>query len=228
MGSIKDLDARIATISTMIAENMKKFQEDISLQLNLIRSDVSAALIEIKDLKVTVNKQEKEIITLKKAVNKRNIIIKGIAESESVEELAGDFIKVINDKLNITLKLQDIDTAFRIGQSRTDDKSRPIKVILASERAKHLIFKNRSMLKDTDLSINNDIPFELRHKQFLQREARRARQHTDTNFSNQGKRQLSVSPESQTLGPNLRNSSQAKKPNLEQKNLNKWLSQTVT
>lgn len=99
--------------------------------------------------------KERVYITEKK-LKRNNIIIFGLQENENVPLL--DIIKnFFEEKLNVQLLNADIDDVYRIGRKLANSSQRPIVVRLASNLKKRGIFNNIRLLKDTGISVADDL-----------------------------------------------------------------------
>lgn len=123
-------------------------------------------------LEKTCEDQQRTILDLQKQINKKNIIIHGIIPDENEKSLESNVVKVLNEKLEMSLTTEKIEQVYRLGKN-SENKNKPIKVEFVSYKDKMEVFKNRAMLKGTKIFINNDLPYELRIKEMEERKKKR-------------------------------------------------------
>lgn len=109
-----------------------------------------------------MEKQEKKVDTLDKNAKKRNLVIYGIPEKEG--ELYTDIFNIVMDLMNqrmgINLKPQELDDFFRIGKRGNTQKVRPILLKMVSYWKKREILSQTVKLKGTKIFIANDLTTE--------------------------------------------------------------------
>lgn len=142
---------------------LKQLYEEIINSKEEVKSSISATETrltqELKLLKNRIDQLEKENSDLKEKLEyvdrenrKNNIIIFGL--NKSVKETTPQLIcEELHRVLNVELKESDIDNCYKLG--KTEDS--PIKVELISNLKKKVIFSKVKQLKDTPLSISNDL-----------------------------------------------------------------------
>lgn len=115
-----------------------------------------------KNMDVRMEKQEKKVDTLDKNAKKRNLVIYGIPEKEG--ELYTDIFNIVMDLMNqrmgINLKPQELDDFFRIGKRGNTQKVRPILLKMVSYWKKREILSQTVKLKGTKIFIANDLTTE--------------------------------------------------------------------
>lgn len=166
-------------LSTMQAMESKLMNEIKSLK------EVNEQLqSRCSNLEKTVQHQNETILQLQKRIDSNNIIIHGIDEIDDSSKLEDIVIGIVNEKMNIELKSEEIEEIFRIGQVK-GLSPRPIKIRMVNKKSKLNIIKNRSKLKGTKIFINDDLPKILRI-----REAEKRRQAYEKRSRYNGKRLL--------------------------------------
>ncbi|CAG4955324.1 unnamed protein product [Parnassius apollo] len=109
---------------------------------------------ENKNLKIKVEKLEKEIEFLKKVEKKNNIIILSLEEKEtSTFQLLQEFKEHLKQDLNITIEHYEINKIYRLGtKNREINKPRPVLCSFISNRKKNEIIKNKKNLNKINIS----------------------------------------------------------------------------
>lgn len=104
---------------------------------------------ENKNLKIKVEKLEKEIEYLKRGERNNNIIVFGLEENEkTTTELLGKFKENLKYDLNINIEDYEINKIHRIGEKNRDsDKPRPVLCSLLNNWKKNEIMKNKKNFK---------------------------------------------------------------------------------
>lgn len=150
----KELDEQKATIVESAANVTKEVTQNINLTL-----EEKFKIIEEKhdNLKEKLENQEKRLYFLEKQSKQRNIVIFGLAETEtSYENLETNIINFLNQYLSIGLESRDIQETRRIGNKGA--KPRPITVTFTTLGTKIKKFRQRKLLKDTAYYIKEDFP----------------------------------------------------------------------
>lgn len=122
-------------ISTVIADFEKKILNEISQ----IRMDI--AKMETRNIETCQSNMCK------------TIIINGIPEKKD-ENIYGDVVNIINDKMKCDISISELDYCYRVGRVRADNSVRPISVTFISRRVRDLIFKSKKQLKNTGIFIS--------------------------------------------------------------------------
>lgn len=105
--------------------------------------------------------QRETILLLEKRINANNVIIHGIDEKESEMHLEEEVVQLLNCKLDINIKGDDIEYVGRIGKV-VKDKNRPIKLQFAHQKIKTTIMREKRRLAGSEIFINDDLPRVLR------------------------------------------------------------------
>lgn len=148
-------------LSTKI-DNIKKEVDTLNKKLDqkieVVEDRIEALETENRNLKKKLNETEK-------ILKKRNIILKGLAESES-EDIVEKVIDLSKNKLGINLKIEDISECFRLG-TPTQNKARPILLVLVSGIKKSELVSQRRLLKGSNIYISDDLSLEERKEKRL-------------------------------------------------------------
>ena len=125
--------------------------------------DIFGELKKVKEenelLKNKVKDQETRIQFMEKEMRKKNLIIKGVADThkEGTKDTEEKINKIM-EKMGLDVRSsKDIDVTMRIGKYR-EDKARPILVKLTRECTKINILKKSATLKGSDIWIDEDYP----------------------------------------------------------------------
>ena len=148
-----------------IGEILKKLNklDTLEAKMNTISADIQSnnryvckLMTENKLLCEKVKSLEKSNQFLHCELNKHNILIHGVPESNAVaaETTASEFFK---REFNLS---PEIDIAYRIGAKQTD-KIRPIKIKFVKLKERNLVWKVRQNLKKP-YYMTEDLPLELR------------------------------------------------------------------
>ena len=125
----------------------RKEREEIT---NNLTENVAKLIQKVDDLSEAVEKQEK-------CLRRNCLLLHGIPErkQESTDELC---IKAINQHLDLDINDRDIDRTHRIGNPRnTDEKSRPIIIILVRYYDRKKIFDSKKKLKGKKIAITESL-----------------------------------------------------------------------
>ena len=150
------LDTLCNTMANMDAKMEKLMNELINVKENNVK------------LQEKVTKQERQIEWLEKENKRRNLIIKGIPDSEEEGKLQlSEKLKLVASTLNVAVDLdKDVDDIKRMGKY-TSERSRPICLKLTTERKKHEIKSNSKNLKGQDIWIEEDYPRKVQEERKL-------------------------------------------------------------
>ncbi|XP_017773494.1 PREDICTED: uncharacterized protein LOC108560450 [Nicrophorus vespilloides] len=117
----------------------------------------------LRDLREKVFNLQMSVAYLDKKMRCRNVVWKGIKdEDESYEVLVAKVLDVINNRLKLKWRKEDIEDVYRIGRKGTFD--RPILMSIASLRMKFLLMSSKMKLRGTKIFINQDLPYNYRMK----------------------------------------------------------------
>ena len=147
-----------ASASKEITELFNDFSEKIKT-LELKVNSLEKAKTELNQKNDSLNKKvselERKVVDIEQHSRKSNVRIFGLKEDKN-ENVKEKVAKLISSKLDIDLQVKDIDAAHRLPQTRKD-RPKPIIVKLFARDKKALIMKNRSKLKSSGISINEDL-----------------------------------------------------------------------
>lgn len=158
------MEEQLQKLYVSLCQKIDAVREDIKKDVKGELSELKRMYMDTQEkcsaLELVINKQQEEILHLKKELNKQNIIIHGIQESENEKtELENKTISILNDKMKLNLTPSDVHQIYRLGKSGSN---KPIKLCLMNMKLKQEIFNKRSELRGTNIYINEDLPRELR------------------------------------------------------------------
>ena len=110
---------------------------------------------EIAALKQQIDKLEDKVDDLEQLSRQNSVRINGIPESER-EDTDQIIIKLAKEKLGRDLQTTDIVTSHRLGKPRPD-KPRVIIARFVTHSTKTSLIKNGKRLKNTNISVNEDL-----------------------------------------------------------------------
>lgn len=141
---ISDMETSIDSMQTK-CENASKQNEAMKLQL--------------LDRETKIRFQADQLNNLEQYTRRNSIRIYGIQDTKKEEtpmDSAKQVINMINNKLNISLTVQHVDIAHRMGKY-TKDANRPIICKFVSRVTKQEVIKARRRLKNTAIVIREDL-----------------------------------------------------------------------
>lgn len=155
MGENREILQAIANLQLEIRKDIRELQDDI----NKKQEELTKNIDEIRR-KQDIN--SRKIKELERESKKRNIIIHGLDENEKgYSELKQKVVELINSKLKVECKEEELDFVKRLGKKHENAKNRPILVGLTTWSKKIKILKNKSVLATTKTYITEDFPKEV-------------------------------------------------------------------
>lgn len=125
---------------------------------NLMEEKFENLIKDGKETRVKVDQHEVRIKAQEKEMVRRNLIIYGLTEGE--QENFGDLRDklgwIFNEKMELNIGHNEIDTFFRMGR-KNPGKSRPVMVKLVSGWRKSQVLLNTSKLVGTKVFIDSDL-----------------------------------------------------------------------
>jgi len=153
---MEKLDAKLKVMQDM-DNRMKSLEEDNSDMIRSIsefQEENDGLKSEILLLKVDMEKMKDEGLRNEQYMRKNNIKVYGMKESRN-ESCTDVFMKMVKDSLNIELKPSQIAIAHRIAGK--EGRHRPILVRFEQHDVKYTVLKQRRRLKDSGISIQEDL-----------------------------------------------------------------------
>lgn len=141
-----------------ILKNGEDVTTNITKNINIILEEKFKTW-EVKHnyLKEKVENQEKRLYFLEKQARQRNIVLFGLEEKESsYSDLENSIINFIDKHFRIKLEKRDLQAITRIGKK--GERPRPITVTFTTLGMKIGIFKQKSLLNNTEYYIKEDYP----------------------------------------------------------------------
>lgn len=93
----------------------------------------------------------------------RNLIFKDIPEDEN-SDLEETIINIAEENLNVDINKRELESALRIGKTKTNTHIRPILVAFSSMKTRNILLQNRTQLKGSNIFIEEDLPKEEQEK----------------------------------------------------------------
>lgn len=150
-------------INKVCASFVKQIEAKFDKKLDQINDKLSKVTDSLNEIKETVGQNKKSISDLDSKIDyleqlsKKNALrFHGFQENPE-EEVADMIVDFIINKLNITCTKENIDCAFRVGQS-LHDKPRSILVNFTSNIKRHeIITAKKNKLKGSKIAIYEDL-----------------------------------------------------------------------
>lgn len=144
-------------MKSIIKETIKELLSDEEF-LNKILSKVAEKLENFEKTLIKANEKikqlEGQIDNLQQNEKINNICVYGIEEEEN-EKVPEKILKLLNEKVKVSVKREDIVKCYRIGNKT--EKIRPIVVKLDQYNLKYRILKNSGYLKGSKMGISEDL-----------------------------------------------------------------------
>ena len=158
----------INELKSNMNNEVEKLQSDILVlqdENTSLRQKVEQLWADRQDTIDNVNSAKIQSVNNNQYARRTNIIVYGVEESVEDKDNTGQTVKgIIKDKLNISLKSDDIEVSHRLGQ-RTLNKKRPIVVRFRFRDTKFDIMKQRKNLKGSGVVFGEDLCPEMRDLQ---------------------------------------------------------------
>ncbi|XP_039764228.1 uncharacterized protein LOC120636735 [Pararge aegeria] len=158
MNMLQKIQSELNEQKLTIVQSAENVTQQVTHNINL-KLEEKFKIMEEKynNLEEKLENQEKRLYFLEKQSRQRNIVIFGLAETETSYENSEENIKsFIKRYFSIELGSSEIQEIRRIGKK--GEKTRPITVTFTTLGTKIRIYKQRKVLKNTDYYINEDFP----------------------------------------------------------------------
>lgn len=171
--------ATVSEIEQLLKGQTKELQDNFHQELEKTKTDilqsVNKTLKEHSDRITDLDQDVKELRIkeedraereLQRDVNERkhNVIFYKVAENETSQDaLLKAMIKMLNEEVENSFEIRDIDVLFRLGRRKEGD-IRPILVRFTTLIKKELIMKHKKMLIEKHIEIAEDLPVEIRNR----------------------------------------------------------------
>lgn len=158
MNMLQKIQSELNEQKMTIVQSAENVTQQVTHNINL-KLEEKFKIMEEKynNLEEKLENQEKRLYLLEKQSRQRNIVIFGLAETETSYENSEENIKsFIKRYFSIELESSEIQEIRRIGKK--GEKTRPITVTFTTLGTKIRIYKQRKILKNTDYYINEDFP----------------------------------------------------------------------
>ena len=150
-------------------QNLREQLEQTESRVLVLETDLKEKATTIASLQKQQKHNNEEIASLKRSSNdaeqysRRNCLrLYGIPENDH-EDTDAVMLNLASKELNVKLRTEDIDRSHRIGAPRTamtgekPKPPRPIIVKFTTYRTRHLVIKNRKLLKGKRIGIEEDL-----------------------------------------------------------------------
>lgn len=144
-------------MKNLVRETIKELLTDdlfVETVLKKINEKTKALEENLKQCKEKIELLETKMEDFKQKEKQNNICIYGIEQTDQ-ENLTEKVLKVLNDKIKIPIKQDDVIKCHRIGVNTR--KQRPVVVKFEKKQLRNLIIKNRKKLKGTNTFITEDL-----------------------------------------------------------------------
>lgn len=119
-------------------EKLKVFEDSMNASLTKLKGDVNKLTEDVLNLNNKVKNSE-----LKRNYNV--ILIHGLKEEKN--ELCSEIIELIQNKIGIELKKENINQCYRFGKKGSDNKPRPVPVHFCNRWIRDMVFFSKKKLK---------------------------------------------------------------------------------
>ena len=148
----------VKRVEIIESELHEKADENDKLKKEIEQCKSQNILLE-QQLKKETDKRIENDNEMEQYSRRNNIRISGLSKdnpTESAQESTEGVLNLLNTKLGLSLNFQDIDIAHRLGRFKPD-KKRAVIVKFVHRHVKQNVLRNAHKLKNTSLSINEDL-----------------------------------------------------------------------
>lgn len=146
-----------------ILQELQKLRTDFNTEQQETRKLIEESLkndqIEKGKINEKIEKQDNRINKLESGARKKNVIVYGMQEenNEHINDLKEKINWLLNNKMELDIKREEIDDFFRLGKKTEEKKNRPIIIKMISNWRKTEIMMNKKKLRGTRIFIENDM-----------------------------------------------------------------------
>lgn len=159
MGTPDNVVAELKSVLAEFKNDIRANNEQINKKLDHIQECLNPVKEEVKIL-------NKKVEIIDRNTRRKNLIIHGLPETEKETPAIQEdlIINLISQKLQVTdFSKLELDFVRRMGLSKRDEtKPRPIIMGLTTERRKQEILRSCKLLKNTNISVQQDLTVEAR------------------------------------------------------------------
>lgn len=138
-----------------------ELKEEWSKELNSQTKEINKNILtRLEETRNHYELHNSRLNNIERELRKRNIIIHGLKPASNLEkwnDLEQTVVKFFNEKLEVGVRCEDIDSVRRVGKAM-ENFTRPVIVELLSWRMKMLIIRNSYKLKDSGMFVSEDYP----------------------------------------------------------------------
>lgn len=159
--SLKDVLDAINKQSADLKKEITDFKQEM---LTSIGATVSEHTAKINNIEKQIEEIDEKVLKSEIEKRKNNMIFYKIAEVEASQDaLHKAMVKMLNEEVQNTFEIRDIDFMFRLGKKR-EGQIRPVLVRFISYLKKELIMNNRKKLSEKSIDVADDLPNEIRER----------------------------------------------------------------
>uniref|UniRef100_A0A8D8Z678 Uncharacterized protein n=1 Tax=Cacopsylla melanoneura TaxID=428564 RepID=A0A8D8Z678_9HEMI len=135
------------------------FNEEQKETRKLIEETFKNEQIEKGKINEKLEKQDNRINKLENEARKKNVIVYGIKEenNENFNDLKEKLNWLLNQKMELGIRQEEIDDFFRLGKKTDTKRNRPIIIKMISNWRKTEIMMNKKKLSGTKIFIEKDM-----------------------------------------------------------------------
>lgn len=171
--AMEEVNQRVNQLESEFSHRLSKFKEELLLHkssesLNFQQSEdllskfqefeisIMADVNKLKDeLKKACEKFDLEIDNINQKANNKFLLVHGLEESESKEDICTNILNLFNTKLQIPVEKAKIADCYHLGKKHDKDKKRPRTVVVEfiHKYVRDDIYYKKKVLKGTKLLI---------------------------------------------------------------------------
>ena len=153
-------DKQLLDLTSSVEFLISKFDE-LKKEKKRKKEVINSLQIEVSSLKVEVKSIEKKGDYQEQYSLNNCLLIHGLKETKT-EDSDKMVLEVINNKLNIELSQISIDRSHRLGKQKgPGQKPRAITVKFTRYEDRHHIFRNKKLLKGSDISVTESLTLKM-------------------------------------------------------------------
>lgn len=146
------LEARVSAFEEQVSKNVFLLEEHEQERQKVVALEVRVSTLEQQVSKNVFLLEEHEQYS-----RRNNLRLFGVVEKPK-EDLPEVLVNICKQKLNIDLKLEDVDCCHRLGATAVADKMpRPVIVKFCRRSVRNSIYRAKTKLKGTKLVIREDL-----------------------------------------------------------------------
>uniref|UniRef100_A0A8D9E972 Zinc finger DNA binding protein n=1 Tax=Cacopsylla melanoneura TaxID=428564 RepID=A0A8D9E972_9HEMI len=158
VSQIDDYSVKLITdsLTTVFDIRFNKLKAEFDRQFAELNQKLTEERKEKDGIKRELEQVKERNNKLEQYTRRNNLRIFGLKE-ENKEDVEIKVLKVLNEKLNIPINKDDIEACHRTGRLDNAKGGRNIIVRFVSRKVRDNVFRNKRLLKDTRIFINEDL-----------------------------------------------------------------------